>query len=888
MYGSLLATKLRIPEHPHGVVARARLTQFLEVEVVRHRLTVVSAPAGYGKTTLLAHWARATAAPAAWLSLSAEDNDPDRLMRYLLAAWERIRASVVAGRLGLLLGSQNPNPEAVLSAFLNAAAELEADEVIVLDDYHLIEEAAVHEGLAYLLDHLPPRLHFVIGTRAEPPLPIARYRARGQLLELSAEDLRFSLDEAADFLQGPMRVELPREAVERLQAQLEGWAAGLQLAALSLRHQEPAARRLAQISGRQPFVADYLSQDVVDRLPAAVRDFLLRTSILDRLCASLCEVVTGAPGGQAMLEYLERQNLFVQAVDDERRWFRYHPLFADFLRGELGRRQPADVAELHRRAAAWYAAHDLPEPAFEHAIAGDHPERVIEVFDRYFNAKLNGGELRVVQRWVDSLPAAWYATYPVLGLMRAGWLAYTGDFEACVRLVDEIEERLAAADSESARSQLARVMAVRCLIACVSNDVARAETYAGQALRNLPREDVSFRPGIFGALGDAYRRNGRWEEAKDCYLKALEFTDAPAVRLFSPHVFGALADLELRRGRLQNASGYWKKALTAIQEPENWGRLELPLIGWVYIRMGELLYEWNQLAEAWEHLSRGLERVELGGDVRAMIAGYLAAGRLKLTKGDVEAADGYLERARPLVEQAQFPEWSARFDRLQLELWLAQDRLRGAVDWADQMLARGFEGQPETEAAQLAVARVLIAKGDTPSGDQALALLARLLKSAEAEGRTGVVIEALALQALARQAQGRQPEALVLLERALRLAEPEGYLRIFADLGLPFGRLLQAARARAVMPDYVERLLAAFGPGATAPPGAAALPEPLTEREMEVLRLLAAGLTYREIAERLVVSPETVKKHSGNIYGKLGAGNRTQAVARARELDLLA
>ena len=907
---SLLATKMRIPPRPRRAMARAHLTNTLEQEVPRHPLTVVAAPAGYGKTTVLAEWARSSRLAIAWLSLDVEDNDLERFLRYLLAAWQEVQPDVEESPLGFLLGSMSPDGEAVLSAFINAGNEAPDHVVFVLDDYHLIEEPPIHEALAFLLDHLPPVLHFALAGRAEPPLPLARYRARQQLFELRAGDLRFSQAETGDFLNRLLGLTLSPDDVTRLYRQTEGWIAGLQLAALTRRPgqdlDEPATSRRfppsqaqgqavseakegrPSLSGRHRFIADYLTQDVLDQLATDRRDFLLKTCLLERLCGPLCEAVTGAASGQAMLESLERENLFLVPLDDSREWFRYHRLFADFLREELGRRHPDEVAGLHRRAARWYLTHDLPEQAFGHALDGDDVELVVQIFDRYLNAKLLGGELRVVKRWLDSLPAAWVADYPVLDLGRAGFLAYTGAFEACARCVDGVEQRLLLAHNEDAGWQLARVTAVRCFMACMRNDLPQAEALAGQALGDLPDEDLGFRPGIYAALGDTYRQNGRWQEAQECYLKVFDFTEAPAVRVQSAHVFGALADLALRQGRLQNAAGYWRQAL-AVMQGENWSRLSLPAVGWVHIRLGELLYEWNEVAEAWDHLARGLEHAELGGDVRARMAGYLVAARLKLTEGDVEAAAGYVEQARPLVESAHFAEWTSRFQRCQLELWLVQDRLRAAVNWSDEMLrGTAIEERPESEVAQLAIARVLIVKGDEPALAQAQALLERLLQAAEAEGRTGVIIEALALQAMAHGQRGGVARALTLLERALRLAEPEGYVRLFADLGLPMARLLQEARSRAALPEYVETLLAAFVGDPSLPAAAPEpLPEPLTPREQEVLELLAAGLTNREIGEALVISPQTVKKHTGNIYGKLGASNRTEAAARARELGLL-
>ncbi len=890
MDSSLLATKLRIPPQTHQTVRRARLVDVLErgIRDDSYKLILLAAPAGYGKTTLLAQWAHTSRARVAWLSLGEEDNAPERLFRYLLTAWETVQPGIRESPLGLLLGSVEPDRDAVLTAFINAANDIPDDTVFVLDDIHLIEDPAIFAGLTFLLDHLPPMLHLVLAGRGEPPLPLARYRARQELLELRAGDLHFSTEETTDFLNRLTGLDLAQDQIASLHAQLEGWVAGLQLVSLTMRHHGEVADP-PLVSGRHRFIADYLSEDVLAHLPEDVRRFLLQTSILDRLCGSLCDAVTAAASGQAMLERLERENLFLAPLDDRREWFRYHRLFADFLLAGLHRRHPDEVADLHRRAAGWYLDHDLPDPAFRHAVAGHDPELAIPILERYESEKLHGGELRVVQAWLDAVPPAWDAAYPQLGLVRAGVLAFTGNLDACVRCIDDVEQRLAPAAGADLETQQAKVIAFRCLLACFQNDLEQAKRHAARALRDLPEEDISLRADVNQALGETYGRHGHWEQARDHYLKALDVAHESSARLRAAHIFGALADLELRRGRLRDAEGHWRKALAAVEEPANWGRLPLPVIGWVYLRLGELLYECNEREEASVFIARGLEHAELGGDVRTLIAGYILASRITLTDGDLEAAAEHLERARPLVEQASFPEWTSRFERGLIELWLAQDRLRAAVAWVDTMQRDdGLAGRPESETAHLALARVLIVKGDVSSREQALTLLGHLLPAAEREGRAGIQIEALALRALAHWQAGDRAGAMVPLEHALRLAEPEGYVRLFVDLGFPMSRLLQEAQTRAVMPEYVGQLLDAFGPDfASQKDLSAQFRESLSVRELEVLGLMAAGLTNREIAGKLFISAETVKKHTSSIYAKFGVGTRTRAVARARELGIL-
>ena len=600
----ILTTKLQIPPQPHHAVPRPRLTDYLEQAVLEHRLVLILAPAGYGKTTLLTQWAHLSRFPIAWLSISKEDNEPERFLRCVFSAWETVQPGIRETKAGLLLGTKTPDTEAVLSAFLNLASDIPEHVAFVLDDYHLIDDPSIHRALSFLLDYLPPTLHFVIGSRAELPLPLAHHRARNQLRELLVDDLQFSISETAEFLVQMLDLHLSHDQLTGLQAQLEGWAAGLQLVGLSLRRHGELPRRML-VSGKHRYIADYLSEEVFAHLEDDIQQFLLQVSILERLCGSLCDAVLERVGSQETLTRLERGNLFLMPLDDNRQWYRLHPLFADFLHEALKRHSPDQVIGLHRRAARWFLDRNLPESAFDHAVAGNDVELVVQIVDGYCNAKLTSGEIRLVQHWADALPEAWYDNYPVLGLARAGLLAFTGAFESSVQYLDELEQQLTPAENQSRRGQLARVHAVRCMAACSQNDLIHAESYAKFALRELPEHDVNWRPAIYIALGDSYRRNALWENANECYLQALSVTDSPGLRFMAVHVYGALADLSLRQGHLQAAESSWRKALAVSHERDIWGQLELPLVGWVYIRLGELLYEQNNLAQAWEYLSLG-------------------------------------------------------------------------------------------------------------------------------------------------------------------------------------------------------------------------------------------------------------------------------------------
>jgi LuxR family maltose regulon positive regulatory protein len=888
MHSSLLATKIRIPPQRHDLVRRARLSNALDRGISHAKLALITAPAGYGKTTLLGQWAHTSRLRVAWLSLDEADNDLERFLRYLVTAWDEVQPGIKETPVGLLLGSMAPDIDAVLSAFINVGSEISDHTIFVLDDCHLIGSGAVSQALAFLIDHLPPTLHFALAGRGKPPLPLARYRARRDVLEFGTEALRFGEDETRAFLNHELPAEVPAETITSLHAQLEGWIGGLQLACRAIQYR-PETLGSLEISGKHRFIGDYLHEEVLAHLDEDTRRFLVQISILDQLSGALCDATTGRNDSQRVLETLERDGLFLTALDDTREWFRFHPLFAGVLREMLQQEHGQAVGSLHCRAARWYLAHALPEQAFSHAVAGHDVDLVTRILEDYCVIKMESGELNIVAGWLQMIPQAWFAIYPLVDLLRVAYLIFTGAFAESARRLEEIEERVRQSDSRDTRAHLAKVATVRCAIACFQNDLPSAESYASEALGDLPKDDRFYRVSIYHALGETYGRNAYWEQARASFLKALDVVHEPSSRIRSVHIYGALADLELRQGHLEVAGTYWSSALAAIQERELWGRLPIPVTGWVFIRMGELLYERNRLADAWHHLSRGLELAELGGDVRSLVAGYLLSARLKLTEGDVELAIHYLDRARAVLAQAQFPEWMCRFNRFQLELWLVQNRLRAVAQWVDSMAPDGVESSPdESEIDHLTLARALIVMGQRSDRERALIILRYVIDSAVARGRKGVLIEALAFQAQALWADGDRAGALRSLERSLIIAEPEGYARVFADLGLPMARLLQEAQTRKVMPEYVQALLDAFNWEGALPHGvSAALPEPLSEREQDVLGLMAAGLTNREIAETLFISPETVKKHTGSIYAKFGVGHRTEAVARARELGIL-
>ena len=904
----LLATKLHVPQTRRGFVVRPRLAERL-AQAQGEQLTLVCAPAGFGKTALLADWARRDPRPVAWLSLDDGDNDPARFWRHVAAALDTVRPGVAQQVAALLGGLQPSSFQAVVTALVNELAGVAEEVVVVLDDYHLIQAPQVHQSVEFLLEHLPAQLRLVLASRADPPLPLARLRARGQLAELRERDLRFTPGEAAALLRAAVGPELPEAAVAALAARTEGWVAGLQLAALSLQGRTDIAAFVAGFSGSHRYVLDYLAEEVLDRQSQPLRGFLLATSVLERLSGPLCDAVCGRADSQRLLEQVERANLFLVPLDEVRGWWRYHQLFADLLRARLRREQPERVPELHRAAAAWSEQHGLVDDAVRHALAAEEFAWAARLIEQHFDAMLWRSENATLRRRLQALPAELVRSRPRLCLAQAWWALLGGRLEAVEPLAADAERALAATAEEPYEPSIGRaaslltnvpaaIAVVRAGLARLQGDAERTSEFGQQALTNLTDADRTLRffAEYYLAMGDWM--SGRLVEAEQA-LAGLAAEQLAAGGRFLAPLYHDLGQVQGARGHLGAALGTYERALGIASQAGH----PLPPAGIAHVDIAEVLYERGELDAALDHASQGVALSRQLGWTRPLVPGLAILAWIRHAEGDRAGALAAMREA----EQAEWsPAVVALFNpvpTVQARLALARGEVADAARWVQQR-GLGADDEPSypREREYLVLVRVLLAQ-QIP--ERALGLLERLHALAAAQGRMGSVIEARALQSLGLSAGGDQAAALQALAEALALGAPEGYLRVFVDEGPPMAAVLQqllAGRRRerlgaggAVPREYLARLVEAFEQAALPirrPAGhggvvVAGLVEPLTAREMEVLQLLAAGAPNRAIAEQLVVTQETVKKHLSHLFDKLGAANRTQAVARARELGLV-
>jgi len=926
MSATLLQTKLFVPPLRPGLVARKRLIEKLDqVCSPGCHAVILTAPAGFGKTTLITQWIETQAWPVSWLSLDENDNLLPRFFRYLVAAFQKIAPSMGQAAQALI-GASRLDVEEIINSLANEASASPRPFVIVLDDYHNIHEQAIHQAVRILLDALPPQTRLVLLSREDPPLPVARLRARGQLVEIRSDELRFTAGEAALFLNQVMRLDLPAAQIQALEARTEGWIAGLQMAALSMQNISDRAGFIQAFSGSQRFILDYLVEEVLDRQSEEVQEFLLSTSILDRLCAELCdELMKDDPGESSqdlrggrtygaevnpliqtgsssfILSLLDRSNLFLIPLDETRTWYRYHHLFADLLRARLKSTHPQILPELHGRASLWLELHDDPKAALDHAVAGKDFIRAADIIDRYIVSRWRETDLDFFMA-VSQLPVEVLHSRPSLCLHAAWMYVITGRADRVLGLVEAAERHLLpiqAARPQSLtpveRGMLAFARVLRAYLDDFANRTLNLDPSIEQAVDAVPAENVGMRNSIAVVLGSIHYMEGDFPTAVRYFQGAIERDKLAEGTNAVPISVSRWARMLIIQGKLRETARLCQENEAYVRER---GARRFYVAGNLNIMWGEVLREWGELEAAEKLIHEGLRLHESWPVPQALLMGFTSLARLQIARADWQAAWETLQRGLQITGQYQIhPDfassfqavlvcfWSARGSTAELEAWLREDDLR-------QPLPLVFRH----ETQHISRARALLALGRRAEG---LDLLRRLRAVVEGSGRTGHHIEILTLLAAHLPAE----QALPLLGTALRLAEPEGYLRSFAvisELRFLISDLRKQfeSEGETRLVDYTAKILAAFrvefDEAASVPDQKSTinnlqskLPEPLSERELEVLRLVAAGLSNQHIADRLVISIRTVKKHLENVYGKLEVDNRVQAVTRAREIGII-
>ncbi len=942
----ILHTKLYIPPAmPGELIARPRLTQRLD-EVLARKLTLISAPAGYGKTTLVSQWLTDLRSPildlrsgadpiagyqvapgrqalqnfqVAWVSLDEGDNDPVRFWTYVIAALETVRNGLGAGALSLLRSPQPSPLEVVLTFLLNDLATLSQALVLVLDDYHLIENTEIHTSLILFLDRLPPSVRLIITSRVDPPLPLARWRVKRQLAELRAEDLGFTVDEATMFFNHLMGLDLSVDNISALEAKTEGWIAGLQLAALSLQGRVDVQNFIAAFTGNHRYILDYVTEEVLHRQPDPVRTFLLQTAILGRLSGPLCDAITGRKDSQAMLEKLVRANLFTIPLDEQGQWYRYHHLFSDLLRHYLQQTilslspslpegSQEMIFELHRRAAAWYEEAGWAEEAIQHATQARDFERAGRLIIQQVNTIVTRGGAGLILRWFKDLPDMWMQSHPELGLLQAWLLFLTGHIEEVQRKLADFETILSPSpisspgiDQERGENdQIPGLMAgLQAQIRLLKGDLPGAIQLSQQALAFLGEEDKAGpRSIVIHDLAIAYWISGEPEKANRLladFGAAAPYDDDPATIV----ALRNMAELKRMQGQRRQAFSLYQQLLQLMAEKENLGLS--PIAWFAHTEMGHLLYEWNDLVAAEAHLRHGISLGSQGVSFHQLVLNYIGLFRIYLAQENFDEAEEIIHLAEQVASKTDSGPLPEIITVMQVDLWLARNNHEAIAQWRQAAnLAVDDELDNRNLFTYSAFARVLLAQGWV---QEAKVLLARLLALWESAQHQDRVIEVLALQALTFQAQNNFEQAFTVMERALNLAEPEGYIRIFIDKGAPMARLLKRMAEREAsgrIKTYLHTLLVAFvrdeGLGATLQPrphkkeqspDPQPLVEALTKREAEVLQLLNTALSGQEIADHLVISKSTLKVHLKRVYDKLGVKSRPQAVVKAKELGLI-
>jgi LuxR family maltose regulon positive regulatory protein len=879
LYDLLIQTKLCIPQAHPVYVPRERLTTLLH-QAATTRLTLISAVGGAGKTSLLSGWARAQAQPLAWLTLESVENDLGQFVRYVVAALQMVAPQVGSTALAMLRTTPSFATEAILTTLINDLSQLHEPIVLVIDDYQTINAQSIHDVLAFLLDHLPPGVRLVLATRTDPPLPLARLRARGQLLELRTDDLRFTVEEAANFFRAIGTPDLSIEALAQLHARTEGWAAGLQLAAVSLQAHPNDTAFIAAFSGTHHHVDAYLLEEVFDQQSTSVQQFLLRTAVLVRLSGDLCDAVTGGPSGQAMLERLYRANLFIEALDSPHQWYRYHQLFAEFLLGRLAR-SGEGIADLHRRASAWYARAGLIDNAIGHALeAGDY-ETAADLIGRIARPMIHQRfQITRLHQWLQALPEAQLRAQPRLGaiyarvlfLMRA--LFGIPERAAIEAQLDAVERSIVEHGGATHEEAFAELLLVRAELALQQGGGQQALALAQQALDALTDRDTVLRCVVLQLQGYIHLRMGHARAADPVLARAHQLSQDTGHLTIALYALSDRGDALVLQGKLREAEAAYQQAIASG------GATYEPLLMQAQRGLATVYLERMELDAAEREAETARRLAAQLQTTFALREAALLLVRIAAARRDWRAAEQQLrvvEDLAPADPQHPARRTIAAYRTLNA---LASGTIHAALTWMEETPLPSASAIPfARELEHRTRARVLVS---VDRYADAADLAARLVAVALDGGRARDAAEALVVLAISQQKQGRRAEAAAALERALALAAPGGLVRIFAEADLE--PLLSDVAAHSGHMDFVGRILAARS-GQTG--HAALLVESLTARELAVLRLIAAGLSNQEIADELVVAIGTVGKYTNNIFTKLGVRNRTQAVERSRVLGIL-
>jgi len=898
----LLTTKLFIPRARTNSVSRPRLVERLNSGLDK-KLTLIAAPAGFGKTTLLSEWIPQSPRCVTWLSLDNGDNDPVKFWVYFISSLQRVHRDLGASVLTLLQSPQAPPINSILTALINEITAFPDMFAIVLDDYHLIESQPIHEALIFLIDHLPLNMHLVITTRIDPQLPLARLRARDKMNEFRGNDLRFMADEATVFLTQAMELDLSVEEVAALQTRTEGWIAGLQIAALSMQGHEDIPRFIQAFSGSHRHILGYLAEEVINQQPEDTLNFLLQTSILDRLSGQLCDAVTEKSGGQEILESLEHTNLFITPLDDEGKWYRYHHLFNEALQRRLRQVQPQQVPKLYRRASEWFEGYGLGAESIEYALRGEDWVRATTLIDDVKERAQLRGEVFTLLRWLDMLPDEAIRACPTLGLAHAFMLTLVDKFTAAEKRLAIVEQAFQASPVQDVNLQaalLGQAATVREANALMLEYPGEVIVAAGrEALTLLPESDLSRRGYALNLIGCAqYLSLGDVQAAEQSFQEGLHLVRAGGDLFSELQILFHLSQMRAIQGRLRTAKEPCEELLHLASQP---GWDNIPAAGLGSVMKGRILYEHNDLLNAQEALTAGIAGMEHFSLKRGEITGRILLARVKLALDEFGSARELIENAWEIIQKHHLKQIMIPAAAYRARLYLQMGDLEKAAQWAATIkLPDDSPLDPASEYDHMTLARVKLAQGRLEECQQ---ILARLLSPAESAGRMARTIEILALQAVSASAQQDEDEALSALKHALVLAEPEGFVRSFVDEGEPMRLLLleyQASLKQKIQDGsdgeslrilaYTDKLLAAFPqvkPVDKPNSNNKSLLDPLSERELEVLQLIASGHSNQEIADKLVVTVSTVKTHINRLYSKLGTQRRTQAIIIARERGLL-